>query len=171
MSFRAVAIALISAISFASPALAHSVTIGTLSLSDLWTRATPPKAPTAAGYLTITNIGSEADKLIAASSPLAEAGGLHMMEVKDGVMSMHPATGGIEVPAGGSVTLAPGGFHIMFVTLKEALKEGEKMPVTLTFEKAGRLDTFLHILAVGASGPSGAPSGAMGTMKHDGEAP
>lgn len=153
---------LIAVSMFAAPAFAHEITIGSLSLTDLWTRATPPGAPTAAGYLTITNDGNEADRLIAVASPDAGKGELHMMEVKDGMMTMHPVDGGIEIPAAGSVTLAPGGFHFMFITLKEPLKEGGKMPVTLTFEKAGTVETFLHILAVGAEGPGG----SMGNMQH-----
>lgn len=163
MSFRTVAAALVTAALLSGSAFAHSITVGSLSLTDLWTRATPSGAPTAAGYLTITSNGTGADALIAASSPQAESGALHMMEVKDEVMSMHPAEGGIAIPAGGAVTLAPGGFHIMFVTLKAPLKEGDKLPVTLTFEKAGTIETFLHIKAIGADGP-----GDMGAMKHEG---
>ena len=163
MLFRTLAAALIAALLLSTSALAHSVTVGSLSLTDLWTRATPPGAPTAVGYLTITNNGTEADKLIAASSPQAESGGLHMMAVRDGVMSMHWVEGGIDIPAEGTVTLAPGGIHIMFVTLKEPLKEGAKLPVTLTFEKAGTIETFLHIKEIGADGP-----GDMSAMKHEG---
>jgi copper(I)-binding protein len=161
MSFRTLAAALVAATLFSTSAFAHSVTVGSLSLTDLWTRAIPAGAPTAAGYLTITNNGTEADKLIAAGSPLAESAGLHTMKTKDGVMSMSPVEGGIEILPGKSVTLAPGGFHIMFVTLKEPLKEGGKFPVTLTFEKAGKVETFLHIKAIGADGP-----GDMGAMTH-----
>ena len=161
MSFRMFALALVAAASLATSAFAHSVTVGSLELTDLWTRATPPGAPTAAGYLTITNKGTEADTLIAASSSASESGELHMMEVKDGVMTMHAAEGGIPIPPGGSVTLAPGGFHIMFVTLKAPLKEGEKLPVTLTFAKAGTVETFLHIQAIGAAG-----MGDMSKMQH-----
>jgi periplasmic copper chaperone A len=164
--FRRAALgALFATIMFAAPALAHSVTVGSLTLTDLWTRATPPKAPTAAGYLTITNTGSEPDHLIAASTPAAGKGEIHIMEVNAGVMTMHPVEGGIEIPAGGSVTLAPGGYHLMFIGLKDALKEGGKMPVTLKFEKAGTVETFLHIMAIGAQGPASGQSGHdMGKM-------
>ena len=148
----------------AAPALAHSVEFGALSLTDLWTRATPPKAPTAGGYLTITNNGNTPDRLIAVSSPVAEVGELHVMETKDGVMTMHPVEGGIEIPAGSTVTLAPGGLHVMFVTVKEPLVEGGKMPVTLTFEKAGSIETFLHVQAIGAAGPDGSSA----TSQHEG---
>jgi copper(I)-binding protein len=161
LSFRSLALALAATALLATSAFAHSVTLGSLSLTDLWTRATPPGAPTAAGYLTIANNGSEADTLVSVASPDAASGALHVMEVKDGVMSMHEVEGGIAIPAGGSVTLAPNGLHIMFVTLKEPLKEGGKFPVTLTFAKAGKVDTFLHIKAIGADGP-----GDMSAMKH-----
>jgi copper(I)-binding protein len=137
-----------------APASAHSVNVGDLSLTDLWTRATPPNAQAAAGYLTITNKGGAADKLVGAASPSAEKTGLHEMAIDNGVMKMRPVEG-IDIPAGGSVTLAPNGLHIMFTGLKEPFKEGSKLPVTLTFEKAGKVETFLHILAVGATGPSG----------------
>jgi copper(I)-binding protein len=140
---------------FTAPALAHEVKVGSLALTDLWTRATPPKAPTAGGYLTITNTGSEADTLVSASTPLAEKGEIHLMETKDGVMTMKPVEGGIALPAGESVALAPGGYHLMFLGMKEPIVEGGKMPVTLTFAKAGTIETFLHILAIGSAGPDG----------------
>jgi len=135
-----------------SPALAHEITAGTLELSDLWTRATPPGAPTAAGYLTVTNNGSEADRLIAASTPLADVGRMHQMAVTDGVMTMTPVEG-IEIAPGETVTLAPGGFHIMFVGMKEPLTAGGVMPVTLTFERAGAIETYMHVVGIGALAP------------------
>lgn len=138
----------------AIPALAHEAGVGTVSLADLWTRATPPGARTAGGYLTIANSGSAPDRLIAVSSPLAEKGLLHEMSVADGVMTMR-AVEAIEIPAGGSVTLASGGFHLMFIGLKEPLTEGGEMPVTLTFEKAGSIETYLHVIAIGALGLDG----------------
>ncbi len=151
-------------------ASAQSVAVGSLTLSDLWTRATPPKAPTAGGFLTITNNGSEPDRLIAASSPIAKTVQLHTMEMKNGVMMMHEVEGGIEIPAGGTVTLAPGGFHIMFITLKDTLSEGGQVPVTLTFEKAGSVDAVMDVMAIGAKGPSADAMPGMGggqMMDHD----
>lgn len=168
---RAVAGALLTAVAFAAPALAHEVKLGSLELTDLWARATPPNAPTAAGYLTITNHGSTADRLTAVSTPVAESGELHIMKVDNGVMTMRPVEGGIEIPAGGTVTLAPGGYHLMFIGPKEPLKAGGKLPVTLTFEKAGKVDTFLHILPIGSQGPAAGSDAHMnmngGTMKMD----
>ena len=169
---RAAIGAILAAVTFAAPAFAHEVTVGSLTLTDLWARATPPKAPTGAGYLTITNSGSEADTLIAVSTPAAETSELHIMEVKNGIMTMHPVEGGIEIPAGGKVTLAPGGYHLMFIRLKEPLKDGGKLPVTLTFKKAGKVETFLHIMPVGSMGPTGGGDGNSmnmngGSMKMD----
>lgn len=166
MSSRLFAAACIAAAFLTLPAAAHEVTLGPLTLTDLWTRATPPGAPTAAGFLTVTNNGSEDDALVAASSPLAQSGELHVMEMQDGVMKMHPVAGGIVIPAGKSVTLAPSGFHIMFVTLTQDLKEGGRLPVTLTFAKAGKVDTLLHILAVGAAGPAKSGAGTGMDMQH-----
>jgi periplasmic copper chaperone A len=161
--FAAAVLALALATGAAStPAFAHDVTVGSLTLTDLWTRATPPKALSAGGFLTITNNGDQPDRLIAASSPVAETVQLHTMSVKNGVMTMHAVEGGIEIPAHGKVALAPGGFHIMFITLKDGLAEGGQVPVTLTFEKAGSVDTFLHIMAIGAKGPSAEEMPGMG---------
>jgi len=151
----------------AGAAEAHSVDAGTLQITDLWTRATPPKAPTATAYMTITNRGGEADRLIGAESPLAGKGELHQMEMVDGVMKMHPVEGGLDIPAGGKVTLAPGGFHIMFTGMKQSLVEGGKFPVTLIFGKAGKVETFLHVLAIGADGPEGGGGHDHGGMKMD----
>ena len=122
---RAAVGALFAVVAFAAPAFAQDVTVGSLTLTNLWARATPPKAPTGAGYLTITNKGSEQDTLIAVSTPVAETSELHIMEVKNGIMTMHPVEGGIKIPAGGTVTLAPGGYHLMFIKLKHDLKQGE----------------------------------------------
>ena len=75
------------------------------------------------------------------------------MKVEDGIMTMRPLDGGLEIPPHATVTLAPGGFHLMFIDLKAPLVEGAEVPVTLTFEKAGSVDTFLHVKAIGAARP------------------
>jgi copper(I)-binding protein len=156
------------ALFLAVPALAHEVTAGSLTITDLWTRATPPNAPTAGGFLTIANAGPDADWLVSASSPLAGKAEIHEMSVKDGVMTMRPLAGGVEIPAGATVTLAPGGLHIMFTDLKEPFVEGGKAPVTLTFEKAGTVETFLHVKAIGASeSDSGHDHGTMKMDAHE----
>ncbi len=162
---RAAIGALFAAVAFSAPAFAHEVKVGSLEITNLWARATPPKAPTGAGYMTITNKGNAEDTLTAVATPVAETSELHIMEVKNGIMTMHPVEGGIKIPAGATVTLAPGGYHLMFIKLKHDLKQGETLPVTLTFAKAGTVATFLHIMPVGSMGPAGAGDATTMDMK------
>jgi copper(I)-binding protein len=159
-------IALLMTLALIAPAeaaaAADAVKVGGLELSGLWTRATPPKAPSAGGYLTIVNTGREPERLIGVASPMAGKADLHAMAMKNGVMTMRPVTG-IDIPAGGTVALDPDGLHIMFTQLKGALKQGGTMPITLTFEKAGKVEVSLQVLSVGAKGPKGGMD--MGGMK------
>jgi copper(I)-binding protein len=154
MRLLTIATALAAAFLSALPVVAHEIEVGSIALTDLWSRATPPGAKTAGGYLTIANHSSQPDRLIAVATPLAAKSELHEMAVNDGVMTMKPVAG-IEIPPEGSVTLAPGGFHLMFIGLKEPLKEGDELPVTLTFEKAGSVETYLHVIPIGAMGLDG----------------
>ena len=161
MSFRILSAALAAALTLAAPATAHEVKAGALVLTDLWSRATPPSAPAGGGFLTITNTGDAPDRLIAVSTPEAGKSEIHEMKVEDGVMTMRPLANGVEIPAHGTVTLAPGGFHLMFMELKAPFAAGGKLPVTLTFETAGTVETFLHIEAIGAKGPAAMDHGSM----------
>lgn len=120
-------------------AWAHGFTVGSLEIGHPWSRATLPGAKVAAGYLSVKNNGTEADRLVAIESPISGKAEIHEMAVKDGVMTMRPLAGGLEIPAGGEVKLEPGSFHIMFMGLKEPAVEGVKFPATLTFEKAGKV--------------------------------
>ena len=133
-----------------SMALAADIQVGTLTISGAFSRATLPNAPVAGGFLTITNAGSEDDRLIAATSPVAGMTQIHEMKMEGDVMKMTELPDGLVIPAGQTVTLAPGGYHIMFMQLKQALVEGGKVPVTLTFEKAGTVEVELDIGAVNA---------------------
>jgi copper(I)-binding protein len=136
----------------AAAAAGQTVTAGSLVIANPWTDATPPGAPTATGYVTITNHGSTPDRLVGVSSPLANTGELHQMSVANGIASMHPIDG-IDIPAGATLTLTPTTFHMMFVTLMQPLKQGSEMPVTLRFQKAGSVEVSLQVLAIGATGP------------------
>ncbi|UCI08965.1 copper chaperone PCu(A)C [Mesorhizobium sp. B1-1-8] len=118
-------------------AIAHEFKAGDLEIGHPWSRATPPGAKVAGGYFTVTNKGSAPDRLLSISSDVSDKAELHEMGVKDGVMTMRPVTGGLEIPAGGKVALKPGGYHLMFVGLKRQPKKGEMFAATLTFEKAG----------------------------------
>lgn len=152
-SILSLAFAGLFAVVAASAALAHGYKLGALEIGHPWSRATPGNAPTGAGYLTVTNKGGSADRLIAAETPAADKTELHLMQVKDGVMTMREVDGGIEIPPGETVTLAPGGLHIMMMGLKDKLVEGAKVPLKLTFEKAGSVDVELKVEAIGYMGP------------------
>lgn len=134
---------------------AHSatapVTVGELELSAPFTRATLPNAPVGGGFLTITNTGEADDRLVSATSPAAGDVQLHEMSMKDGVMEMRALPDGITIPAGESVSLEPGGLHIMFMDLAGPFEQGAEVPVTLTFERAGAVDIALPVRGFGAS--------------------
>jgi copper(I)-binding protein len=108
-----------------------------LSITAAWARATPPGATTAAAYLTLTNTGS-ADRLLGASSPAAGRLLLHAEVEERGMQLMRPLDS-VEVPANGSVELAPARMHLMLVDITAPLKPGMTIPVTLHFERAGDL--------------------------------
>jgi copper(I)-binding protein len=129
---------------------------GDIEIGAPWARATPPGASVAGGYASITNRGSAPDRLLGASSPAAEQVQLHVMSMRGGVMRMQQVPA-FDVPAGGALTLEPGGKHLMFFGLKEPFKEGAKIPVTLRFEKAGEVAVQLSVGAMGASAPMHMP--------------
>ncbi|QPC95076.1 copper chaperone PCu(A)C [Mesorhizobium sp. INR15] len=133
-------------------ALAHEFKVGDLEIGHPWSRATPAGAKVAGGYFTITNKGSTADRLVSISSDISEKAELHEMGVKDGVMTMRPVSDGLEIPAGGKVALAPGGYHLMFIGLKQQPKQGEKFSATLTFEKAGTVSVDFAVEGMGEMG-------------------
>lgn len=147
-------------------AAADPIKVGDLEIDGLWTRATPPGAVAAGGFMTITNTGSTPDVLIGVASPVAGIGEVHEMKVEDGVMTMRPVEGGIAIPPGGTVDLKPGGYHIMLMDLKAPLVKGEDIDVTLTFEKAGSVETTLHVAPIGAPGPDGTDGGHDHSMGH-----
>ena len=125
---------------------------GPLSIAQPWTRATPPRAPGGA-YLTITNGGSEADRLVSVASPRAAKAELHEMKMDGGVMIMRPLADGIPIPAGETVSLAPGGLHIMLMKLSAPIGEGEAVPITLNFERAGEITMEFPAARIGAKKP------------------
>lgn len=133
------------------PAAAHDYTLGNLKIGHPWTRATPPTAPAGGGFLTITNTGTTADRLVSATSAAAGQVQVHEMKMDGNIMRMRELENGLEIPPGATVTLAPGGLHLMMMGLKNPLKENTRVPVTLVFEKAGKIDVELVVMAIGAS--------------------
>ena len=151
MFVRSPLLALLALLLMALPAAAHDYKLGALEIGQPWARATPPTAPTGGGYLSVKNTGTEPDRLISISSPAAGTVQVHEMKMEGNVMRMRELDGPLEIKPGETVTLAPGGMHLMMMGLKEPLKQGEKVPLTLVFEKAGKIDVELVVVAMGAS--------------------
>ena len=160
------AILRISVLSFllAAPARAEEVKAGTLVITQAWSRATPGGATIGAGYLTIENTGSAPDRLIGGSADVAGEIQVHEMAMNDGVMTMRQLDKGLVIEPGKTVKLAPGGYHLMLLNLKRPLKQGDKLPVTLEFEKAGKISLSLDVQGIGAQRPASA-DGSGGKME------
>ena len=129
------------------------VVAGDLEISAYRAKAMLPGQPVGGGYLTIANKGAAPDRLIAVTSPSAGMVEIHVMEMVNDVMTMRPVDGGLEIPAGATVELKPGGTHLMFMMVTEPFKEGGEVPVTLEFEKAGKVE-LIDSLAGNAEGPA-----------------
>src|ERR1700726_2867511 len=162
---RNLAYAALLAALFAVPARAEEVKAGDLVISQAWSRATPGGAKIGGGYLTIENKGSSADRLIGGSADVADKVQVHEMATSNGVMTMRPLDKGLSIEPGKTVKLAPGGHHLMLFDLKTPLKQGDKVPVTLEFEKAGKVKLTLDVQGVGAQGPAAAGAGGHMDMK------
>lgn len=136
----------------AQGSLAHEFKAGDLEIMHPWSRATPDGAKVAAGYAKIKNNGASADRLVSATGEIAAVAQIHEMAVDAaGVMTMRQLADGLEIPAGATVELKPGSFHIMFMDLTQPAKEGVKFKGTLTFEKAGKVDVEFAVDAVGGA--------------------
>ncbi|MBT1514690.1 copper chaperone PCu(A)C [Bradyrhizobium sp. SRL28] len=145
---------------------AQEIKAGDLVIAQAWSRATPGGAKIAGGYLTIENKGTAPDRLTAVSGDIAGRVEIHEMAMNNGVMTMRPLEKGLEIEPGKTVKLAPGGYHLMLMDLKNPLKQGEKVPLELRFEKAGKVVVSLDVQGVGAKGPGGAEhSGGKHDMK------
>lgn len=151
---------------FAAPvARAEEVKAGDLVITQAWSRATPGGAKTGGGYLTIENKGTAADRLIGGSSDAVGKVEVHEMAMNNGIMTMRPLDKGLTIEPGKTVKLAPGGFHLMLMNLKAPLKQGDKLPITLEFEKAGKVQVSLDVQAVGTQAPGAATGGGMEMKK------
>lgn len=138
----------------AAPASAHDYAAKGLKIHHPWTR--PAAAGmSGVGYLSITNASARADVLKAVEIPLAASASLHSTAMKAGVMSMRPKNGGLMITPGRTVTLSPGGDHIMMTGLKSAFVAGGSVPATLVFERAGRVPVEFTV-ETGVTAASGA---------------
>jgi hypothetical protein len=130
-----------------------AATAGSIELSGGFARAMLPGQKVGGGYITIANTGDRPDRLLSVSSPMAGGGSVHEMTMKGDVMTMRELKEGIEIPAGGTIALAPGSTHLMFTEVAEPFAQGGVVPVTLTFERAGTVELSLPIAAPGAKAP------------------
>jgi hypothetical protein len=142
-----------------SPALAHDYQAGSILIEHPWTRATPPGAKVAGGFMKLQNTGKEPDRLIGGSAAVAGKFEVHEMAMVNNVMKMRELENGIEIKPGQNVELKPGSFHVMFMDLKQQIKEGDRVKGTLVFEKAGTVEVEFKVEAMGAK--AGSPG-----MKH-----
>src|SRR6185437_16199144 len=159
--------ALITGLS-ATASRAEDVKAGDLVITQAWARATPGGAKVGGGFLTIENKGTVPDKLVGASADGAGKIEVHEMAMNNGVMKMRPVEGGLPIDPGKTVKLAPGGLHLMMMDLKSPLKQGDKMPVTLQFEKAGKVAVSLDVQGVGAQAPAASGGGDIKKMDRPG---
>jgi periplasmic copper chaperone A len=146
------------------PAQAGDAKAGDLVITQAWSRATPKGAKIAGGYLTIENKGAAPDRLVGGSGEIAGKVEIHEMAMNNGVMTMRALDKGLAIEPGKTVKLAPGGYHLMLMDLKGPFKQGDKVPVTLEFEKAGKVALSFDVQGVGAQAPAGHSGGH---MDHD----
>jgi periplasmic copper chaperone A len=151
----------------APAAFAQTAGNSEINVEQPWARATPAGAMTGAVYMTLTNKTKDADRLTAASSDVAAKVQIHEMAIENGIMKMRQLVNGLAIPAGGSVTLKPGGFHVMLIGLKKRLIAGQTLPLTLTFTKAGSISITVPIQAIGATSSGKGGMGGMGNMGNN----
>ena len=138
---RSIAFALLAATLCCGVALADDYQVKMLRVSNPFARATPPGAKVAGVFMSIENRGKEADRLVSASSPVAGVVEIHEMAMDSGMMKMR-AIKGVDVKPGATVDLKPGGYHVMLLDLKQTLKAGDSVPVTLVIEgRDGKRET------------------------------
>ena len=135
---------------------AYAQSSSPIEISHAWARATAASAANGAVYLKVMNHGTADDRLTGASTTVAAKAELHITLNDNGVMKMRPMAD-VPVKAGGSAEFKPDGMHIMLLKLKHPLKAGERFPLTLTFEKAGAVQTMVTVTKAGAAGPSSMP--------------
>lgn len=143
---------------FVSSAVAIATGMGCTAEKDpaldvqAWARATPPGGTVGGAYLTIRNPGSS-DRLLKVRTSASERAEIHQTSMVDGQMQMREIDA-LDIPANGQVKLEPGGLHLMLVGLKQPLHEGDVIPLTLEFERAGTLQVQARVESLGALSPA-----------------
>lgn len=125
-----------------------------IEVKDAWAKASKGMVRNGAAFFDVVNSGA-ADRLVGVRSDLADRTELHSHIMENNVMKMRQVQGGVEVPMNGSVHFKPGSYHVMFIGLNEALEEGQKVDITLEFEKAGDVPVTIDVLNTMSMGPKG----------------
>jgi len=135
----------VAALASASLATAHEFEAGNLHIDHPYARPTIANMRSGAAYFTLENKGKSADKLVGISSPVAQSVEMHTMSMENGVMKMREVPS-IELKPGEKVMMQPGdGYHLMLMGLTQPLKAGDKFPMTLNFEKAGKKEVSVWV--------------------------
>jgi hypothetical protein len=119
-------------------------TPGGITVSEAWARTSPMMERAGAAYMVLQNSGAAEDKLLSVESDVAKTIELHETKEMNGMMQMSPVPN-IPVPAGGKAELKPGGLHVMLIGLNRELKAGDKVQLTLNFEKAGKVPVTVEV--------------------------
>lgn len=125
---------------------------GDMEISVAWSRATPPGAPVAGGFVTLRNRGTADERLLAVETDAAQRVEIHEVRHEGDVAQMRQMDAGLPVPAGQTVVLEPGGYHLMFIGPQVAFEEGARVATTLVFEHAGRVPVEFEVRALAATG-------------------
>ncbi|KAF0228360.1 MAG: hypothetical protein FD175_2141 [Beijerinckiaceae bacterium] len=149
------ALAAASLLALAAPAAAHDFKVGDLKIDHPWARATPGGAKVGGGFMKITNTGTQPDRLIGGSAEISAIFEVHEMKMEGNVMKMRALEKGLEIKPGQIVELKPGGYHVMFIDLRNPLKEGDTVKGHLVFEKAGKVDVEYKIESRASTGGTG----------------
>lgn len=155
--WRAVLALLAGMLAAAALAQAQDTASAQIEVRDAWAPPTIGEQAVGVAYVTLTNNGSTADRLLAARTEGAQAVELHAHTMDGGIMRMRRIGGGIEMPAGATVRLEPGGSHLMLIGLAEPLRAGDAFPLVLTFERAGDVPATVAVRARHRHGPSHRP--------------
>ena len=120
-------------------------TAGDIHVFDAYARPTVSHQPTGAAYVGLENMGDKPDRLVSASSPVAKRVEVHSMSMENNVMKMQEV-GQLELKPGAEIVMKPGdGYHFMLIGLNQRLKAGQKFPLTLVFDKAGKVEVTVTV--------------------------
>lgn len=158
-------LSLAAALVLAVPALAHEFAVGDLKIIHPYIPQPAASAKAAGGFMAIVNTGTEADRLIGVESDMAMKSEVHESKVDANGVGTMTHIDFIEIPPGQTVNLERGGYHVMFMGLKDSLTEGETRKATLIFEKAGPVEVEFQIeapMGMGDMGHSGMDHSQMG---------